>query len=591
MSNIGKLLDEDEPNSPKDIAGFPVTSVGKMEKYVNILIYGEPGVGKGHPHGTLILTPTGWRPIEDFTVGDTVIASDGKPCMVTGVHHRGTLPVNRVTLNDGSSVLVDDEHLWRTRNKNDQNRGNPWRVVDTTELASKVKQGWRIPIVEPVQMVRRETALDPYVMGVLLGDGSFRGNSVRLSTDEHTRYFVERRMPVGVRLTEGYDAYIVTDRGQPNPVLDEIKAQGLHGLGSQEKFVPNDYLYGAVDQRLALLRGLMDTDGELSNNTARFTSTSAHLADAVEFLVQSLGGVTRRTYKATPKYKYKGETKIGKPTHIVNVNMSLSPFESRTDYVGPTKYLPNRVIKSIEPEGSAEVICLSVDSSDSTYVTENCIVTHNTVLAGSASDVKFMAPVLLLDIEGGTMSLSDTYPNVDVIRITHWMDLQKIYNKLFQGDHNYKTIILDSLTEAQKLSMNDIMRKAVKEDPDLDPDVPTMRAWGKNIEQMRKFTRALRDLPVNVIFTALVDSDKDNRGKTVSRPSFQGKLKGEVPGFMDIVAFYYVRQVGDNLKRLLLTQQTDTTIAKDRSNKLPKLMEDPTMGTIYQEILGTKEKN
>lgn len=216
--------------------------------------------------------------------------------------------------------------------------------------------------------------------------------------------------------------------------------------------------------------------------------------------------------------------------------------------------------------------------------------TGKTVLAGSASVVEAMSPVLLLDIEGGTMSLADTYSNVDVIRITHWLDLQKIYNKLYAGDHGYKTVILDSLTEAQKLSMGDIMKRAVKEDPDLDPDVPTMRAWGKNIEQMRKFTRALRDLPCNVIFTALVDSDKDNRGKTVSRPSFQGKLKGEVPGFMDIVAYYYVRQVGDNLRRMLLTQQTDTTIAKDRSNKLAKLIEDPTMETIYQAIIGTKDK-
>lgn len=217
--------------------------------------------------------------------------------------------------------------------------------------------------------------------------------------------------------------------------------------------------------------------------------------------------------------------------------------------------------------------------------------TGKTVLAGSASAVEAMAPVLLLDIEGGTMSLADTYPNVDVVRITHWADLQKVYNKLYAGNHGYKTVIMDSLTEAQKLSMDDIMRKAVKEDPDLDPDVPTMRAWGKNIQQMRKFTRALRDLPFNVIFTALVDSDKDNRGKTVSRPSFQGKLKGEVPGFMDVVAYYYIRQVGDNLKRMLLTQQTDTTIAKDRSNKLDKLIEDPTMATIYQSIIGTKEKN
>ena len=209
-----------------------------------------------------------------------------------------------------------------------------------------------------------------------------------------------------------------------------------------------------------------------------------------------------------------------------------------------------------------------------------------TVLSGSASDVKDMAPVLLLDIEGGTMSLNDSYKNVDVIRIRKWVDLQKVYNQLYSGEHEYKTVVMDSLSEAQKLSMTDIMAKAVKDDPTLDRDVPTMRAWGQNLEQMRRFTRGLRDLPMNVIFTALVESDKNNKGKMSYRPLFQGKTKGEVPGFMDIVAFYYMVQKGDNNIRMLLSQQTDTVIAKDRSNKLPKLMENPTMQDIYNHIMG-----
>lgn len=209
-----------------------------------------------------------------------------------------------------------------------------------------------------------------------------------------------------------------------------------------------------------------------------------------------------------------------------------------------------------------------------------------TVLAGSASVVEDMSPVLLLDVEGGTMSLNKQYKDVDVIRITKWIDLLKINNQLDSGDHPYKTVILDSLTEAQKLSMSDIMTKAVKEDPDLDRDVPTMRAWGQNLEQMRRFTRALRDLPMNVIFTALVESDKNNKGKMSYRPLFQGKTKGEVPGFMDIVAYYYIIQKGDENMRILLSHQTDTVIAKDRSNALPKLLEEPTMEKIYNHIMG-----
>ena len=210
-----------------------------------------------------------------------------------------------------------------------------------------------------------------------------------------------------------------------------------------------------------------------------------------------------------------------------------------------------------------------------------------TVLAGSASVVPEMSPVLLLDVEGGTMSLAQEYGDVDVIRIHKWADLQKVYNKLYSGDHKYRTVIMDSLSEGQKLSMTDIMAKAVREDPDLDRDVPTMRAWGQNLEQMRRFTRGLRDLPMNVIFTALVDSNKNNKGKDAYRPSFQGKTKAEVPGFMDIVAYYYIVQKGDNQIRVLLSQQTPEVIAKDRTNKLPKIMENPTMSAIYSHIMGT----
>jgi len=214
-----------------------------------------------------------------------------------------------------------------------------------------------------------------------------------------------------------------------------------------------------------------------------------------------------------------------------------------------------------------------------------------TVLAGSASVVDGMSPVLLLDVEGGTMSLTQQYGKVDVVRIHKWIDLQKVYNQLYGGDHPYKTVVMDSLSEAQKLSMTDIMAKAVKDDPDLDRDVPTMRAWGQNLEQMRRFTRGLRDLPMNVIFTALVETDKNNKGKTAYRPLFQGKTKGEVPGFMDIVAYYYMVQKGDNTYRMLLTQQTDTVIAKDRSNRLPKLLESPTMQEIYNHITGNTSEN
>src|SRR6478752_8634880 len=136
-----------------------------------------------------------------------------------------------------------------------------------------------------------------------------------------------------------------------------------------------------------------------------------------------------------------------------------------------------------------------------------------TTLAGSAAAVPEMGRVVVIDVEGGDMSLTHSYPNAEVVRVTTWKDLQAIYNELYdQKGAGFGTCVLDSLTEIQKFSMYGIMGDLIKKEPDRDPDIPSMREWGKNIEQIRRFVRGLTDLPMNTIFTALDKEDKD--GKT-----------------------------------------------------------------------------
>ena len=124
-------------------------------------------------------------------------------------------------------------------------------------------------------------------------------------------------------------------------------------------------------------------------------------------------------------------------------------------------------------------------------------------------------------------------------------------------------------------------------DPDRDPDVPGIREWGKNSEQIRRFVRAFRDLSVNTIFTALSATDKDQKtGITLSRPYLSGKLASEVAGFLDIVCYMYIRVVEGDVRRLMLTSGTDTCVAKDRSDSLPPVLEEPDMKTIHNIVTG-----
>lgn len=215
-----------------------------------------------------------------------------------------------------------------------------------------------------------------------------------------------------------------------------------------------------------------------------------------------------------------------------------------------------------------------------------------TTLLGSADDSPLMRPALFIDVEGGTESLREAYPDVDIVRVTSWGEMQKVYNQLRQTDHGYRTVGLDSLTEIQKLNMYYIMEDLLQrkgDDSKVDPDVPSMREWGKNLEQVRKMVRFFRDLRMHVIFSALAKTDKDNQtGAIKYGPSLSGKMAQEVAAFLDVVGYYYAKTVTvdgkEENRRYLLTQPTERHVAKDRTGKLPLTIQNPTMDKIINII-------
>ena len=237
---------------------------------------------------------------------------------------------------------------------------------------------------------------------------------------------------------------------------------------------------------------------------------------------------------------------------------------------------------------SKQVGGLDVSSPNEAKGTISALIYGNsgvgkTVLAASASVVEQMSPVLILDFEGGVLPLRSFYPDVDVVRAKTWKDMQNIYAEARKGNLEYNTIILDSMTELQKFSMNSIMERVVKEDPERDPDIPSMREYGKNLEQMRRIVRLFRDLPVNTLFTAHAAQETYGKAeRTRTKISLTGKLADEIAGFMDLVLYLYVKTKNKEEVRAVLSQQREDIIAKDRTTRLPKVIEAPTMADIYK---------
>lgn len=181
------------------------------------------------------------------------------------------------------------------------------------------------------------------------------------------------------------------DRQSSNPLKNELLKLQLWGLGSSDKFVPKEYLFGTVENRISLLHGLMDTDGtvDVSGHTASFSTISKNLSEDVVFLVRSLGGTAKIKTRLT-FYSHKGEKRQGKESFRVTVSLPphISPFSlprKAQKYKSKTKYIPRRYIDTVEYVGKKEAQCIMVEDSEHLYVTDDFVVTHNTLLALSSA--------------------------------------------------------------------------------------------------------------------------------------------------------------------------------------------------------------
>lgn len=325
------------------------------------------GVGKAEPDDSLTLTPDGWRRHGDLSPGDRVIGSDGKPTEVIATFPQGERQVYEVEFNDGSIIRCDEEHLWNVRVGT-----KPWRVQTTGQIAKHLadgKQRCAVPTLGgPVQFAighDPEYLYDPYKLGLLLGDGCFRGSEITFSTADE-----ELIEPFGRNAVHrsGYDYAL--RRMRPT-----IQGLGLYGAYSHEKHVPEPYLYAPWRDRLALLQGLFDTDGSVTaSGGVEFSTSSEQLARDVQFLAESLGGYAhwhRRSTTHRDAYRL-----------IVVLPPEMTPFRlarKAQAWRPRTKYQPTRTIVAVRALHEwVPMTCIAVDALDSLYVTEHCIVTHNT---------------------------------------------------------------------------------------------------------------------------------------------------------------------------------------------------------------------
>jgi hypothetical protein len=379
---------------------FPFQKVGVqfLALHDKALLGDDMGVGKQQAIDTLVLTPNGIVQIGTLSVGDYVIGSDGFPTIVTGVFPQGIKPSYALTFSDGLEVESGPEHLWAVDYYIGGRRLH--RIVVTTNnirTGDVIETKWPgrsigklnlsktrlyLPILSGAVVFKPldELIIPPYTMGALLGNGYLTDAGTTLTVNSLDKdefiYFLEKEnITIGAVHTYGGATRIVIKNA-----VGLIRQLGAN-VPSPVKSIPKRYFFGSPESRIALLQGLMDTDGSCSKtrNKVSFNSTSSNLAKDVCRLVCELGGLaTICTYD---------RTKEGKPTeyHVrIKLPETILPFRIKRKserYVPGNKSKPTRRIIGIRYVRDVESVCISVAASDHLYACENGILTHNTVQA------------------------------------------------------------------------------------------------------------------------------------------------------------------------------------------------------------------
>jgi hypothetical protein len=368
------------------------------------------GSGKALAHGSKVLTSSGFVNIEDIKFGDKVLSPSGEEVTVQGVFPQGKVNLFDVKFRDGRVSRCCEDHLWHVYGVKylDAESGSSaltsckgWNTVRLKDLkyyldhkAEKHHNSVRVPLVEDIfiEEYADNLPIHPYVLGALIGDGNYTHTDVGFSTaDSFILEKLKRLCPEGTYMSynSGYDYCFRGCNSDGKPIIrSALEHLGCHGQKSWEKKIPERYMHLNREQTLELVQGLMDTDGcaDSIKNSATFSTTSRVLAEQLQSLVWKLGGICKLSPRTT-SYTYGGKKGQGRESYRLHIrypnNKELFSLPRKVDCLKSSDQYSDNLglqITEVVPAGTGQATCISVDSEDELFVTDDYIVTHNTFL-------------------------------------------------------------------------------------------------------------------------------------------------------------------------------------------------------------------
>ena len=373
-----------------------------QEEKKGLVILGIRRFAKALRNDEILYTPTGVIHIGNVQEGDVIYGANGQLTTVTGVFPQGKIPIYKMTLEDGRIIHCCENHLWKVY---DRRNGGSIKELTTKQLLpvyknKRVHNGYKdgnqriieecyfaIPNNNAVEYEEKTLLIDPYFLGLWLGDGSSGRPGITTVDTEIANYIQEYAKSLNLFVRKDDIEYIITSgklggRSDKNILLNFLKEYNL----IKNKHIPQDYLFSSVDQRMELLRGLMDTDGSVySNGTISYTTTNENLAEGFYNLCRSLGiNLTKKKFIPKLNGKPCGEGwvfTIFTELPIFKLERKLKNYKIGNK--GKQFKINYTSIRDISLVGEDYATCITVDNSDKLFLTTNYTTTHNSVLEAS----------------------------------------------------------------------------------------------------------------------------------------------------------------------------------------------------------------
>lgn len=368
--------------------------------------------GKAIIHTEPVLTTRGWKTHGTLEIGDKVFTPEGDQVAVIGVG-KACQQAYRVTFSDGNTIQCHLSHEWeitdrKTRRASGkrkagvkQERTYITRVMETRQLLAEGlelggkenrKRFW-LPHTKALRYSLKDLPIDPYVLGVWLGDGCGTYGWIHQGAADADAIYNE----VGKHYTHSKER-IHPDTGVKVRVYDflteDLQSQGLlkcTWTGEHRKHIPDLYKRASIRQRLELLAGLIDTDGcveyvkqrgrDYTTQRVRFVNANKRLIEDVEELCRGLGFLTSKD-EAEPALSSSGIQ--GKQTvYYLRITPTLDipcRLERKKITGDRSKKLSSRSIVSITPCEPSPGRCIQIDDPRGVYLVGRTLIpTHNSM--------------------------------------------------------------------------------------------------------------------------------------------------------------------------------------------------------------------